>query len=684
MTRRALLYAFAVSGFFALSLIAWYRVDTRPPGWDETVHLNLSLDYKDRLWHGTPVTSPWASVYTPLYHYSLIPALSTGIPSQPRAVATHVAYALVLMMGLLMLARFMTAPPEDAAAAGLLMISMPIALFVERRALIDFPLLAWEIFGLALLWHTENFAHRGRTVAFGLWCGFGLLMKPHFGFSMIGPLIWTLWRGRQWKNAALAAGACALVAAHWYVRQGPQFLRNAVNIVGETGGAEGDPSATTLTGWLWYLRGLSQQLGPVLLGIVAFGGALLVVRRKALGARGLLLALAGSNYMLMTLMHNKDLRYAIPMAGALVAVAVFAIMDAVGSTLGRRIVLGLAALVFVWNTIYFDRPKAEHWPQDEIGTLLAARHDTTQPFLLASVLSNHIGLYGRALRWTMRAHGIPMSTSSVSDPSVNFTEFIVTKSGDLGPMADDLRRERAALDSWGRAFTQVYPEISRFPLPDGTEATVYQRNPSPNYALPITQAGVQRAMELALKPLIQGTFKVEITGKLADWKKGHFETIRIAGGPWTLRDLPIASADVVVREASINLYQLFDHGRPGLMGFHSLAPQATVRAAELQALLQKRAKGIDALTLRFEGGRAVSTASYKGIPLKVSLQLLVEGDRNLVAYLEHASVAHVPLPLWLLGSSRRQSVPLSPIPSFPGCLAIGKVTLSENSLQITP
>ena len=38
------------------------------------------------------ITSPWASFYPPLYHLSLIPALSLGHPSETKAVATHLIY----------------------------------------------------------------------------------------------------------------------------------------------------------------------------------------------------------------------------------------------------------------------------------------------------------------------------------------------------------------------------------------------------------------------------------------------------------------------------------------------------------------------------------------------------------------------------------------------------------------
>ena len=49
----------------AAHLLWWHCVDTRPPVWDASVHLNLASIYKDFLYTGKPMLSPWVSLWMP-------------------------------------------------------------------------------------------------------------------------------------------------------------------------------------------------------------------------------------------------------------------------------------------------------------------------------------------------------------------------------------------------------------------------------------------------------------------------------------------------------------------------------------------------------------------------------------------------------------------------------------------
>src|SRR5271154_4391939 len=106
---------------WSATLGIWRYLDTRPPAWDPSIHLLLSCYYRDFLLHGTPVTTSWASFYPPLYHLSIIPALSLGIPSETKAVAMHVVYMAILLVGLYRLTRDFERPAMDAWLAGLIL-----------------------------------------------------------------------------------------------------------------------------------------------------------------------------------------------------------------------------------------------------------------------------------------------------------------------------------------------------------------------------------------------------------------------------------------------------------------------------------------------------------------------------------------------------------------------------------
>jgi hypothetical protein len=52
------------------------------------------------------------------------------------------------------------------------------------------------------------------------------------------------------------------------------------------------------------------------------------------------------------------------------------------------------------------------------------------------------------------------------------------------------------------------------------------------------------------------------------------------------------------------------------------------------------------------------------------------------AVLESFKAGPIPLPTWLLGQARRQTLPLYPVPGFPGRIEINSVTLQDGILKI--
>src|SRR6266513_5634500 len=84
---------------FPLSILWWHASDTRPSAMDETRHMKLAMDYRAWLFQGIPLTDEWAHVYPPVYHLSIIPALSMGRPSEAKASATHIAYFALFVAG---------------------------------------------------------------------------------------------------------------------------------------------------------------------------------------------------------------------------------------------------------------------------------------------------------------------------------------------------------------------------------------------------------------------------------------------------------------------------------------------------------------------------------------------------------------------------------------------------------
>ena len=105
-----------------------------------------------------------------------------------------------------------------------------------------------------------------------------LLIKQSALLLLLGPAVWAAWvgcreRSRRLQLLAALAFVLALVA--------PWLGHNLITVIGGTNRAtlesaarEGDPTALTLAGWLWYPSRLPQLIGTVPLLVGLAGGCL--------------------------------------------------------------------------------------------------------------------------------------------------------------------------------------------------------------------------------------------------------------------------------------------------------------------------------------------------------------------------------------------------------------------------
>lgn len=674
-------------------LTVWYRIDTRPPAWDESTHLGIALSYRDFLVHGKPVTTPWASYYPPFYHVSLIPALSLGIPSEGKALATHVIYLLILFCALLLLGQHFQRPIEDAVLASLLTIGYWQVIFVSHHALLDFALMAWVTLGMALLGSTKHFSNRRLSLLWGAVCGLGLLIKPGYLLFPILPALGVLgglWfsasseRAKACKNFGLALALALLISLPWYGSGGFRFLQYFFYEISTYGRTHHEPDFLTLAGWWYYIRALWPQMGPLSFLMTLGGlGLAFAYRRRVEGVSFFLLWML-SGYLGVTLVHNKDLRFSLPILPALALLSSMGWTSLARRQFSRWILLGVGMGLFVFNALRVDLPRREDWKHLEIGSTLQQYHDPIQPFILTSVLSNHPLFFGRNIRWSLRAHGISIDLSAPGDPLADFTEFVITKSSDRGAESDHLEEEWHQLQKSGRAFKTLFTPVSHFSLPDGSETTIYQRDAHHVFDVrPVTKPLIEKRLYKALQQQIAGAFTIDLEGTQDEFQKGRAVRARIRGGPWILRDLPIAQAEVVLTKPWFNLYRLWDENQLGLLAFESIKPTVQINAVDVQNLLAKKVKGLEDIHVNFTGGKVQVRARFHGLPLGATARVEIESSPPcLVATVSTLKAAGIPVPGWLFGKIHRQTVPLDPIPSFPGHILIQQVVLENDVLKI--
>ncbi len=306
---------------FPMSILVWHRMDTRPSSMDETRHMKLAMDYRAWVLHGVPLTNGWSHVYPPIYHLSIIPALSLGHPSEAKATATHIAYFAIFVAGCLILGRSMGRPDWESVLAAFLCVGYCSVFWASHRALIDFPLMAWVTFSMAILACTEGFSSFGDSLLWGAVAGIGVLLKPPFVFFSVGPVLWTLFTSRQegrFKNFLIALLVCVGIGAPWYFWQGAYFLSKASRLAAESQGPGMDPH--TVAGWLFYIRLLQVQMGTAS-GVFTLIGVLLAFLRPPREGNGFLIMWILSGYVFLSLLVNKDPRHSLALLPPLAILA---------------------------------------------------------------------------------------------------------------------------------------------------------------------------------------------------------------------------------------------------------------------------------------------------------------------------------------------------------------------------
>ena len=691
MFRRTLRLYWTVWLLFAAAVIVWHRLDTRPPFAAESVYLNRALDWRDHFAHTPPVSDPWTSARAPLASFLLMPALTLH-PSQATAAVFNLLYALIFLWAMMQIALQFGRPGEDGLLAGFVVLGAQIVLFLGRRAFFDFAALVWVTAGMAFLLRTASFTDHDATLLWGWWCGLGVLITPFYPLFFVLPCLMLLWQGpplgarhpRPLRNFLRAAAIFFVMAFAWYGWRWPIALHDALKIASGSAAPPVNAGIATLLGWWFYWKAFWIQWGPwtLLFLLIGFAGLTQTWPRSA--GKGLMIAWALSAFLFFTPIHHKDARYTVPMMPALAFLALMGWLP-VASTMKRRrwLWLGLTALL-VANSILFDRPREEDWAHDALGRFMQTHRDVDRPFLLASVVSKHPALSAAPLQWSFRSRRDKLWISHAGNPDLDFTEFIVVKSDGLGLSDPELGSRWSNWTRNGRSFTALYPRVAAFHLPDGSQTQLYQWRADTAFQIGAADVvTLERKLAKALTRYVQGPFQIILRGSPSELRRGMISSMMIEGKEWTIKQIPIAQANVRLSGVRLNLYRLYDQGRAGIMAVHTVAPELTINARDLEKALLQHVIGLHEPHITFTQGRAEAEGLYRGLPIRVTATLKLEqSPRRLVATLKNFSIHGVPIPGWFLGMAYRQTLPLDPTPDFPATIAIQSVTLDGDVLHI--
>lgn len=408
--------------FLAGANLFWLANDTRPPSWDQSTHLILSIKYfkifsapsRDIFKRLLDVSS----YYPPFYHLSLIPSLWLFGISHNSAAIVNILYLALLVIFTYKIGAYLFDQQTGLLAA--FVVSMyQFLIYLSRSCLIDVALAAFVVMTLYFLLRAENFYHTKPTLIFGLLFGVGMLTKWTFLFFLLVPLIiaivkvirrlerplnfvvyliififlvkcevfliwpykiaalllliltgWRLWsisRSNEVAYLSLKNILCAflvafIIAAPWYLYNLVKLARHITANVGQIAVAEGDPSILSLKSLFYYLGALSDQVQLVFFILFLLGFVWLFIKWDK--KNSLLLQWFLVPYLIFVLVRNKDPRFTVPYLPAVSIISVFWIANLDKKYLKNIIIYSILIIgigqffLFSYKIKYFP-PKVE-------------------------------------------------------------------------------------------------------------------------------------------------------------------------------------------------------------------------------------------------------------------------------------------------------------------------------------
>jgi hypothetical protein len=729
---RLRLHLLAFLGIAAMIILAnawWLHLDQRPFAWDESIHYMGAAGYSHALSQGG--LKAWKTILYQSDFYPPAGELAGTLFFKVAGVSPHAAsflsvfylLAIVLLLGLLGRELFTT---ETGLLAGLLFSASSMIVLQSKYFMLDIPLVFWFCLGFYCYVRSENFSRRNWALFYGLILGLALLTKWSALFFLgFSPAIMVGLAARRnsetWKKAGvnllLAYLLAGLLAAPWYSVHFIKLFKNTRGYIYQRGVLLGNPPLLSPASWFYYLLGLVRQMSWPL-ALIVLPGLVLFFRQKSHWL--LFLVWTGAPYFILTMIRNKDYRYTLPL------VALFCLMSMVWiqklSTPWRRglagVVAGLACLQFVyvhtgapggWGYTRLSKevfgaqvveamaPDRRPWPLAEILKDVASRAESKTPTLRVIPDEAHFSQVAFSVEQSRHPGGVRLA--SISDwPS--FTDFAVTKTGSLGlPFAlGDRMPIHEALGNTATPDGQRFALIKTYPLPDGSQAQLYQRQEITD---PRSGRAIVRDLRQELNNLLSAYIKdpriLEIefeTLNESETRSGHFQAIRIRATDGLLGDfkhkplgLPFAAVDLELKDVRLDLVRT-GQGRIVAFRLDELrVHRLEIHADDLNQALARSQADLKHLRVVFQK-EGIEANWLSRIPARVRVALavtpdpLMEGSDNLSFRLLGVGTPSLQLPGRMIQPLLEDFNPLLKSAGLPGRIRLGQLIVAGNKLML--
>lgn len=683
----------------AFLLRSFIRKDTRPPSWDQSIHMEIALDYRDALkegrisdaWYLAP--KPGMPPFPPAYHLLLTRAYASADPAH-AALWVNWFYLALLTVSMFGIAwRFR--PDETALAAAVLFAASPAIQDLLTQQLVDLPMVGLAAAAYWALLGADEFSLWIPSILFGVLHAAGMLHKWSF-FSYMIPAYLLAVRSLRDKRSALIMLVSAAVSAALII---PWYSAHIALLPSRLVQASADAAVSAWTPGVWaaYFRQASDSIGPVvwLLGVIGLV-APQYPRRREQG--WILLAWFVTSYVFWTIVPNRQLRFVLPGLvpigiafcstwpkavtwGALV-LQLFGMFNFFGGWIGPlRFDLAFHSFQFFENR----PPAVEDWKTEEILRKIEDSRDPSLPISNVTLVANDHYFNAPTFHWTQRRLCLEHARMrGVNRRLSELSEFVLLKDPHVGPAGVVSGLPEAAaeiLDAKGW-FGKAYEEIGRWDLPDKNRAILYRQ-----------RRGTKKPYDgkfLVYQHYTAGKVVIEdLKATFGPWDPvtSSYKTMALNIGKIDVRGLILNGTSLdLVGAAFIPLTKKEREDdwvdirmlRLERLRIHNL----DLGAAELKAFLGLRVKGLVVDELKLDKTVSI-TGSFNGRPVAAEAGLrLLDGPRRLKIDILSVRLGGLTVPLSVFREIKELTVPLYPNPETPFAIELPGLTIANGRLTI--
>ncbi|MBD2664931.1 hypothetical protein B6N60_00994 [Richelia sinica FACHB-800] len=375
----------------------WFFYDESIPSYDQSAHLTTALHHY-RVFQNFNIFSQswWLSLWqlTPSYrapfvYICTVPFLLLFGKGYDQASLVNLIYTVIIIFCVYYLGNYLFNNRKIGIIASIFCGLFPILGIMRTDYLLDYGLTAVVTFTFTILTIWKNnyrvLPSWILTILLGLGIGLIMLAKPTGFIFILCPSLWVLVsfiRNRKLLKIVQTISSLIvawLICGGWYSLNWLTIITSALN-ANNVGKTEGDPSVTTIAGWLAYPQMLPETVGMPILA-VSLGMLLVYLIQRyffhknshtqwQISSVNWLSIFLLSSYFICSLGTNKDIRFILPVF-PIVSLILAYFFNLIQNEVFNRVRVGtliISALLLIHNLFPISAIKLgslQHFPSQE-------------------------------------------------------------------------------------------------------------------------------------------------------------------------------------------------------------------------------------------------------------------------------------------------------------------------------